>query len=475
MTKIQGNTYNDDFLYQVLKNRDRRFDGRFFFGTTTTGVYCRPICPVRRPKRENYLFFESAAKAEKAGFRPCLRCHPEFAPAEGHDPDGMRIVTLAANLLRGDGDFSEGGMHEVSDRLGVSDRHLRRLFVEHYGVSPIQYAQTQRLLFARKLIFETDLSFTQIAMAANFGSVRRMNALFHERYGCNPTQMRRGKRTEGGDIILRIPYSPPYAWREMLEYLSACAVRGVEEVTDDAYRRTVSIFAKGQWYRGWLAIKDDAENAALLVQLDQTLVPVLATVVARLKRLFDTDCRPADSEGALRGLCGKRPGLRLPGCFDTFEIAVRVVLGTVVAEGISTLGEPIETPFSALRRLFPSPDEAVVLSQGALREAGITEAESNTMRCIADAARKGALDAGADIEAQIAHLATLPGVDAHAAQKIAMHALDWPDAFSPLEPCVRESFPGKSTDEILAAAEIWRPWRAYATMHLWHETNHHTT
>lgn len=464
--------YNDDFLYEMLRNRDRRFDGRFFFGTVTTGVYCRPVCPIRRPKRENCVFFESAAKAEKAGFRPCLRCHPEFAPEDGRDPEGPRVVTLAAGFLRGNEELGEGKIPEISDRLGVSERHLRRLFLTHYGVNPVQYAQTQKLLFARKLIFETDLSFTQVAMAANFGSVRRMNALFHERYGCNPTQMRKEKRIEGGDICLRIPYSTPFAWEESLAFLSEGAIDGVEEIVDGEYRRTVAILSKGKRHKGWLAVRNEPQADSLIVKVDEALIPVTSAVVARLKKLFDTDCRPEDVEavlGASADLCGTDPGIRIPGSFEPFETAIATVLGRSAANRAATLGEVVSTPFASLGRIFPSAGELFER----LREkplsaapARVAEAEGRILRELAAAATKGVFEPQTDIDDQIAHLAEMQGIGNKAASHIAMRMLDWPDAFTPADDHVMRAYPGASEAEILEKAEAWRPWRAYAAMRL---------
>ncbi len=474
----QTQFYSDDFLYEVLKSRDRRFDGRFFFGVTSTGIYCRPVCPARRPRRENCLFFASAAAAENAGLRPCLRCHPELAPGRraAAGPDAERLAHLAAQALEYAED--EGKIGSPARSLGVSDRHLRRVFAVHYGASPVQYAQTCRMLLARRLILETGLTFTQIASASGFGSIRRMNALFRERYRCNPTELRRAgiSGEESVGVRLRIPFTPPYPWEPMLDFLRLRAVEGLEEVAERTYRRVLSINSGISTHTGWVEVGHDESRSALTVLLAPSLVPVLSRAIVRLKKFFDTDCRPEDVSAALGGMAGHLPGLRLPGCFDPFEIAVRAVLGQQITVGaartlagrlVAGLGEPVETPYPALHHTFPTPAKILEASTDTLGGMGIVRTRIRALRALAEAASAGGLEPRANVESQIEDLKKLPGIGEWTAQYIAMRALDWPDAFPHTDCGVKKAMPGMAPDDILKYAERWRPWRAYATMYLW--------
>jgi AraC family transcriptional regulator of adaptative response / DNA-3-methyladenine glycosylase II len=508
MTNKQTPFYDEKFLYEILKNRDRRFDGRFFVGVTSTGIYCRAVCPARRPKREHCRFFESAAAAESAGFRPCLRCRPELAPEERLP--GERLSDLAANALKHI-EAGEGGIDAVASSLGVSGRHLRRAFVARYGVSPVQYVQTSRLLFARQLILETSLSFTQIAAAAGFGSPRRMNALFRERYRCNPTELRRGaSEDDAGSVVLRVPYHPPYAWRAMLGFLAPRTIEGLEEVhlgevcleevrteedragknrtkegSEGIYRRAVSIVSGDASFDGWFSVSNDERASVLSVEVSPSLVPVLGRVVARIKRLFDTACRPDEIERTLGAMTEICPGLRVPGSFDSFEMSARAVLGqqitvqaarTLARRLTEALGESVETPFPGLRRVFPTPRKILLADDGALGNLGIVRTRQRAIRALAELASGGGLEPRADIGEQIRGLKELPGVGDWTAQYIAMRALSWPDAFPHTDYAVKAAMKdvAATPGEILARAEAWRPWRAYAAMLLWHRRGEET-
>ncbi|MDR1621528.1 MAG: DNA-3-methyladenine glycosylase 2 [Synergistaceae bacterium] len=491
LMKNDTHVYDEDFLYEVLKNRDRRFDGRFFFGVTSTKIYCRPICPSRRPKRENCRFFDSAAAAEKEGFRPCLRCRPELAPGESTAFDGdegmalgeKRLAVLAARALQCE-EPEAGGVGKIAASLGVSDRHLRRVFAAHYGVSPLRYAQTCRLLFARRLVLETGLPFTQVAMSAGFGSVRRMNALFRERYRCNPTELRRGSNAGPGaeSVSLRLPCRPPYAWRELLDFLARRAVAGVEEVEGSVYRRVVVLESKGGVHKGWIAVSPDQRSSAffapstLKAEVSLSLAPVLGRVTVRLKRLFDTDSRPEDVEKVLGDMTEACPGLRVPGCFDAFEMGVRAILGqqitvkaahTLAARLAAALGEKAETPFPGLYRSFPTPRKLLETDGDTLGRMGVVRSRQRALYAFAEFTLSGGLEPRADIEGQIRDLQKLPGIGEWTAQYVAMRALDWPDAFPHTDYGVKTAMGNAPPGEILKTAERWRPWRAYATMYLW--------
>ena len=468
--------HDGDFLYETLKNRDKRFDGRFFFAVTSTGIYCRPICPARRPKRENCLFFDTAAAAENANFRPCLRCRPELAPEDAL-PEAERLVHLTAKALQCMEGEREGGLSDLARKLGVSDRHLRRVFMARLGVPPVQYAQTCRLLFARGLVLDTDLSFADVAMASGFGSVRRMNALFRERYRASPTDLRRKPSKKDAPLSLRLPYSPPYAWSELLTFLRARAIEGIEEVTENVYRRAVRLDSEGKSYEGWIEAADDAANSNLRVTLSPVLIPVLARVVSRLKKLFDTDCRPEDVSSVLGPLADTVPGLRVPGCFDPFEVAARAVLGqqitvkaarTLATRLVAALGTGMEepSPFASLRRVFPTPEAILGASDDMLGGMGIVKTRMKALRALAEFSLSGGLNPKADIGRQIEDLKRLPGIGDWTAQYIALRALEWPDAF-PHSDFGLKAATGMKPDELLKHAEKWRPWRSYAALYLW--------
>jgi AraC family transcriptional regulator of adaptative response / DNA-3-methyladenine glycosylase II len=480
---------DDEFLYEILKNRDKRFDGRFFFGATSTGIYCRPVCPARRPKRENCRFFESAAAAENAGFRPCLRCRPENAPDDMSALSAERLAGLAAKALQCTTDETRVG--KIASELGVSDRHLRRVFISRYGVSPVQYAQTSRLLFARRLILETNLNFTQIAMASGFGSVRRMNALFRERYRCNPTELRRNAAAgrDAGSVVLHIPCRSPYAWRELLDFLTPRAIEGVEEARDGVYRRVVSLDSTDDSHDGWVAVscgegRSGFMGPVLNAEVSLSLTPVLGRVLARLKRLFDTDTRPEDMAEPLGSLTKACPGLRVPGCFDAFEMGARAVLGqqitvkaahTLTTRLVAALGRKISTPFPTLHRAFPTPQILLETDGDTLGRMGIVRTRQRALHALAEYALSGGLKPRADIEGQIRDLQKLPGIGEWTAQYIALRVLDWPDAFPHTDYAVKAAMGNIPSGDILKAAERWRPWRAYATMYLWLEHGERST
>jgi AraC family transcriptional regulator of adaptative response / DNA-3-methyladenine glycosylase II len=399
--------------------------------------------------------------------------------------DEERIVGLAARALQRE-KTETGGIGKIAASLGVSDRHLRRIFVARYGVSPVRYGQTCKLLFARRLILETGLSFTQIAMASGFGSVRRMNALFRERYRCSPTELRRGSVIDnmGSDmesVSLRLLCRSPYAWRELLDFLALRTIGGVEEVKDSAYRRIVALESKGVSHRGWVAVSWDERSSALAktfvlkAEVSLSLLPVLGSVMVRLKRLFDTDSRPEDVEKALGDVTEACPGLRVPGCFDAFEMGVRAILGqqitvkaahTLVTR-LAALGEKGKTPFSGLDRFFPTPQKLLEIDGDTLGRMGVVRSRQRALYAFAEFALSGGLEPRADIEGQIRDLQKLPGIGEWTAQYVAMRALDWPDAFPHTDYAVKAAMGNAPPADILKAAERWRPWRAYATMYLW--------
>jgi AraC family transcriptional regulator of adaptative response / DNA-3-methyladenine glycosylase II len=466
---------NSETCFQALLTGDMRFDGCFFVGVSSTGIYCRPICPAKAPRPENCTFYHNAAQAEKAGYRPCLRCRPELAPGYSRVEAVSRLASAAASRIE-DGALTEIGVSELARELGVSDRHLRRVVEKELGVTPIELAQTQRLLLAKRLLTDTKMPVTDIAFASGFSSLRRFNALFKERYRLNPTRLRKERNGDlnGGSLSCDLVYRPPLDWDFLIGFLSARATRGVESVTDGCYSRTVAI---GK-HRGWISVSPSANKRALKADISTSLAPVLIAVIARIKRLFDLAADPVTIGRRLATLGASHPGVRVPGAFDGFEMAIRAILGQQVSvRGASTLasrfalefGEAAETPFPMLTHFTPSAERVAAAKLDQLTALGITGARAKCILAIAraTAAGKVKLDFTADVEKTMAQLLEIPGVGDWTAQYIAMRALSWPDAFPHTDLGIRKALGETEPGKILQLAENWRPWRAYATMHLW--------
>ena len=472
--------------YRAVVARDARFDGLFFIGVTTTGVYCRPICPARTPGRDRCRFFRRAAEAEAAGFRSCFRCRPELAPGAAPVDALSRVVAAALRLIE-EGALSDGRtIDDLAAALGVSDRHLRRAMQAELGVSPLALAESRRLALARQLIVDSALPMTEVAFASGYRSVRRFNAAVRARYGRAPGAMRRGRpsvrarnETMSEAVSVTLQYRPPYDWGAMLAYLGGHAIPGVELVRDGAYLRTAAVGA----HRGWLAIAADPERPALRATISASLLGGLPTIVARLRRLFDLDARPAAIAAHLardRRLARHvraRPGLRVTGAFDPFEAAARAIVGqqVSVAAGrtlggrlVERLGEPIATPYPALARLFPNAAAISNATARSLASLGMPQSRLATLRDFARAVSAGelSLDAATPMEL-VDQLVALPGVGPWTAHCLAMRGLGWPDAFPEDDLVLRKALGGISGREARALAERWRPWRAYGATHLW--------
>jgi AraC family transcriptional regulator, regulatory protein of adaptative response / DNA-3-methyladenine glycosylase II len=465
--------------YQALKAHDARFDGRFFVGVSSTRIYCRPVCTVKTPKRENCSFFPSAAAAESAGFRPCLRCRPELAPGNAAIDASARLTQSAAGLIE-DGLLDESSVEALAARLGVTDRHLRRVFQSEFGVTPVEFAQTQRLLLAKRLLTDTGLPVTEVALASGFGSLRRFNALFRSRYRLSPSALRQAvDGAKPADLLhFQLGYRPPLDWEALLSFLSRRAIDGVESVDGDLYVRTVRTEQAGKSHAGWVAVRPAKRKAALQVSLSASLARAIPVTLARIKRLFDLSCNPHEIAAALGPLAEPRPGLRLPGAFDGFELAVRAVLGqqitvkaarTMAGRFAAAFGEPVETPVAALRRLFPSPERIARLKGADIAATGVVMARSNAIVALARAVSEGQLrlEPGADVEQTLDRLRSLPGIGEWTAQYVAMRALSWPDAFPHTDYGVLKALGEKNGGKALERAAGWQPWRAYAVMHLW--------
>lgn len=471
---------------RALRARDTRFDGLFFVGVTSTGIYCRPVCTARPPKREHCLFFDNAALAEQAGFRPCLRCRPELAPGLAPVDAVRRTARIAAQRIEA-GDLNNGGsLEKLARDLGLSSRQLRRAVRQEFGVSPVELAQTRRLLLAKQLLSETRLPIIRVAYASGFESVRRFNGLFQSHYRLTPSRMRRaaGSPISADCLRLTLAYRPPLAWKPLLRFLGARATAGVECVAEDAYMRTV---AAGR-HRGWLKVSPIPDRNALAVELATSLMPALPPILARVRHLFDLDARPdvidrdLSLDPRLRRSIKRSPGLRVPGAFNGFELAVRAILGqrvsvkaatTLSGRLASVFGEPAATPFPCLSRTAPTARRLAEAAESQLTRLGIAAPRANSIRLLARAVADGKIDLNPSPwpEATIKALCEFPGIGEWTAHYIGMRALRWPDAFPDSDLGLMKALGTKSTHEIRESAEAWRPWRSYAAMYLW-ETLH---
>ena len=490
-----ADTPQDDARYRALASRDARFDGRFFTGVTSTGIYCRPVCSVKTPRRENCRFFELAAQAERAGFRPCLRCRPELAPQvlAWSTQDASHILARqAARLLDEPEAWPQEGptVQALAQRLGVSDRHVRRIFEAHYGVSPLQYLQTRRLLTAKQLLADTDLPIAQVAASSGFHSLRRFNAAFVAHYGLNPSTLRRaGSRPEGQASAVRLGYRPPYDWQAMLDFYAARQIPGLEHVAGSdqptpALARTWQLQAGGHTHTGWLQLQFAPERHQVLLQVSDSLRGVLPQLIRRVRVLLDLDADPEAIHAVLGATFPHGAGLRVPGCMDGFELAVRAVLGqqitvaaarTLASRLVTRLGAPVATSVPGLTHLFPTAGQLAALGDGAgeaLGQLGIVRQRQAAIVALARAVDAGlALHPGVDVAATITALKALPGIGDWTAQYIAMRALRWPDAFPAGDVALHNALhlrderqPARAAE---AASQPWRPWRSYAVLRAW--------
>jgi len=474
-------TLNAHHCYEALLTRDARFDGRFFVAVKSTGIYCRPICRVKIPLRKNCTFFSHAAAAEVAGYRPCKRCRPELAPGNSPMEISSQLARRTAYYISTDF-LAERSLDELAQELGVTGRQMRRAFHEEFGVSPVEFWQTQRLLLARHLLTDSQLPVASVALASGFKSLRRFNALLKARYRVSPSQLRawRGKPAAGemAGFAFHLGYRPPFAWPRMLEFLGRRAIPHVEAVHDGAYWRTVRIERQGRAFSGYLQVGDEPEQNRLTVRLSDSLLPVCAVALERVRRLFDLHADPAAIRATLGPLADAHPGLRVPGSFEGFEMAARAILGQQVSvAGARTLagrlalrfGTPLPTPVPSLTRLFPTASDLAAAPVEAVRQAGLTGARATTLLATARAIAAGALalEPGRRIEETLQALRKISGIGEWTAQYLAMRALAWPDAFPHTDLGIRKALGEPNAKKVLQLAEKWRPWRAYAAVHLW--------
>lgn len=482
-----------DACYRAVAAHDARFDGAFFIGVTSTGIYCRPVCRVKTPRRENCRFFAHASQAEGAGFRPCLRCRPELAPQtlawSAQDASAL-LAQHAARLLDspdawGDEVPSVAGL---AARLGVSDRHLRRVFEAELGVSPMDWLQTRRMLAAKQLLADTRLPVAQVALAAGFASLRRFNAAFAAQYRMSPTALRRdGSEPAPRDgIAVTLGFRPPYDVREMLQFLQQRGIAGVEQI-DQSTHTVARTLRLDDDTRGWIACRCEPEQHRVQVRVAESLAPQLPRVIARVRAWLDLDADPAAIHAVLGADFPALAGLRVPGTLDGFELAVRAVLGqqvtvaaarTLTTRLVERFGTPLATPIDGLTRLFPTPAALAAASGDELGQLGLVRQRQAAIHALAQAVSSGhiSLHAGADVAATMDALKALPGIGAWTADYIALRALRWPDAFPAGDVALQKALsPDGQRLTARAAegrAERWRPWRAYAVIRAWHSPLH---
>ncbi len=476
--------------YRAFVSHDRRFDGRVFAGVVTTGVYCRPVCPVRPAKLENSRFFACAAAAEAAGFRPCRRCRPETAPGTPAWMGTSAVVARAHRLLC-NGALDAAGVEELASRVGMGGRQLRRLFERHLGASPAEIARARRTHFARNLIDQTNLPMTEVALSAGFTSIRQFNHTVRATFGSSPTALRRRRRAvpADGGLVLRLSYRPPLDWPAVLGFLAERATPGVEAVESAGYRRTIVVHGTA----GWIEARPDPQAAQLLLRVQLPTYDALPHLVTRARRLFDLDADPLEvalrlrRDPLLRARIEASPGLRVPGAWEPFELAVSAVLQQHAAgRRVTTLagrlarafGEPMQVAGGALSHVFPRPE---VLAAADVASIGLGRACSLTLRSLATAVASGTLvlDSSRGLDDAVARLVAIPGLAESTAHYIAMRALSEPDAFPRTDLDLRGGARAyaKPLDAaaLAARAERWRPWRAYAAMYLWMGKRHRSS
>jgi AraC family transcriptional regulator, regulatory protein of adaptative response / DNA-3-methyladenine glycosylase II len=510
-------SHNAMVCYQALKAHDARFDGRFFVGVSSTRIYCRPVCRVKLPKFENCRFFDHAALAESAGYRPCMRCRPELAPRSlpWSAQDASRTLALQAARWLDEplawGETSPS-ITRLAAHLGVSDRHVRRLFETQFGVSPLQYLQTRRLLTAKQLLTDTDMPISHIAHASGFGSVRRFSDAFSTHYRLNPSALRKmgksahnneksasrpvmSKQHDGPSTTIKLSYRPPYNVAWMLAFFKRRQLDTTEFIATQAInmsaRWSFSCELDGKLCVGWLSVEFHPTEPNLQLKVSDSLRPVLPQVIRQVRALLDLDADPMAINAALAPHFGNNEamaGIRVPGCLNGFELAVRAILGqqvtvaagrTITQRLVNAFGSTIETPFSELTRLFPTPEALATASGEELGHLGIVKQRQAAIVALAQAiaCKKLALHPGVDIEATMAQLRALPGVGDWTAQYIAMRALRWPDAFVAGDVALHKAIgllnlepklsPTKAAAAAIEVSQSWRPWRSYAVMRAW--------
>ena len=475
-----------DACYRAILSRDRRFDGRFYTAVVTTGIYCRPVCPAPTPERRNVRFFDCAAAAEEAGFRPCRRCRPETAPGTPAWLGKSATIVRALRLIS-EGALDEGSLEELAERLGIGSRHLRRLFHEEIGASPSAVAQTRRVHFARKLLDETKLPIAEVALGSGFGSIRRFNEVMRRSFGMTPTILRNAAKknrfeSDNGALSLRLPFRPPFDWESIISFLAPRAIPGVESIKEKSYSRAFSLAGT----TGILKLRPSEREPCLHLMVSASDTKGLNRIVERARKLFDCDADPLQiseclsKDERLAPLLRARPGLRVPGAIDGFELGVRAILGQqVTVRGATTLAGRLVKAFGIpfenggeeeITHLFPSPD---VLARADLTIIGLPKPRAAAISALARVVLEDphAIESVAGLNEVVERLTRISGIGSWTANYIAMRAAGEPDAFPSGDLALRRavSIRGEtiSVKELEQRAEAWRPWRAYAAMHLW--------
>ena len=471
--------------YEVVKARDARFDGVFFVGVSTTGIYCRPVCRVRTPGRDRCSYFANAASAEAAGYRPCLRCRPELAPGAAPADAVRRVANTAVRRIEA-GALSGSSVEALAAELGVSSRQLHRVVEAEYGVSPLALAQTQRLLLAKQLLTDTSLRVIDVAFASGFASVRQFNRLFRQSYRLNPLSLRqqsRGQQSaarQGEPILLKLGFRAPLAWPQLIGFLTGRASTRTDKINKNSYLRTIRLGRYGGFIRA-----EPLGPGLLGVQVSASLLPVLPELRMRLRRLFDLEANPDVIDGflrrqpELRGHLKRTAGLRVPGAVSGFELGLRAVLGqqvsvkaatTVYGRFVETFGSQVETPEPDVDRLAPDAADVANASLQQLIDRGLNRRRAETVQALSRAVADGVvkLEPPVDFTAMRAALQELPGIGPWTAEYVAMRALGDPDAFPHSDLGLMQALKLEKPAALLARAEAWRPWRAYAALHLWH-------
>ncbi len=474
----------EDFesCYRLSESRDPRYDGIFFIAATSTRLYCRPSCPARQPKRANVRFYPTAAAAQSAGFRACKRCRPDAAPGS---PDWNWRADRVARAMRliADGTVDREGVPGLARRLGFSERHLRRLLAEQVGATPVALARAQRANTARHLIESTAMPFADAAFAAGFHSVRQFNDTIRDVFASTPSEMRR--RSKGsrprplGVVDLRLSCREPFDGDALLRFLEVRAVPGLEEVSGDTYRRALTLTHGA----GVVELTPDARAVRCVLRLDD--LRDLGTAVARCRRLLDLDADPlaiAEALGrdeVIGGLVRARPGMRVPGCVDGDELALRAVLGQHVspkaarartARLVETFGTPLDQPLGTVTHRFPA---AAVLAEADLEGLAGLGPRRETLQTLAARLASGEVrvDGGSDPTEALTRLRAIPGIGLWTAAYVAMRGFHDPDAFpqgdAPLRRALKALGRPDDPHSLAALQQRWRPWRAYAALQLW--------
>ncbi|MEO8505750.1 MAG: AlkA N-terminal domain-containing protein, partial [Acidobacteriota bacterium] len=494
-----------DQCHRAAQSHDPRFDGVFFIGIATTRIYCRPICPARISKSSHRRFFASAAAAERFGYRPCLRCRPELAPGKA-SVDAVSHLAVAAALRIAAGALNGRSVSALARELGVSERHLRRALEREIGVSPVELAQTHRLLLAKRLLADTALSVTRVAFASGFQSLRRFNTTFRERYRLSPSEVRRTARTSSAHsrsteravtpsdpvrelFPLTLAYRAPFAWNEILKSIERSALPGMEVVQGKRYARTVRL---GD-HSGVIVARNAGSPAStaplaarthLEIEISLSLLPVLMALLSRLRRFFDLDAEPAVvdahlAQGGLGALVETHRGIRVPGAFDAFEAVLTALLEgarpgfirhhQLAERVVQALGDPIDSGIPGLDRLTPTASRVAAAGAEVLSALGVPPTRARTLVAVARALANGdlTLEPGGEVGAAQRALLDIEGVSERLAARIAMRTLYWPDAFAFDDAALQRAAGVTGRGALRAQAERWRPWRAYAAQHLW--------